>query len=84
MYFSVDTFTVVTFIFSSIFLLVHNDLLSCDKLCSAESSKCVYVIIIIIIIINFKQLIHHYIPETTMSLGQVVLQLFCSYNLQHV
>jgi hypothetical protein len=37
------------------------------------------IIIIIIIVISFMQGIYIYIPKQKMSLGSMVLQLFCSY-----
>jgi hypothetical protein len=39
--------------------------------------------IIIITIITFMQRIYNYIPEKSMLLGYIVLQLFCSYNSWH-
>jgi len=39
----------------------------------------IIIIIIIIITISFVHGIYAYIPETNMSLGNTVLQLFCCY-----
>jgi len=43
----------------------------------------IIIIIIITFVINFMHGIYNFIPDT-MSLGYILLQLFCIYNLCHL
>ena len=44
----------------------------------------IIIIIIIIIIITFMQGIYNYVPETNRVSRDIVLQLFCIYNICYV